>query len=182
MERRARAQAMREAAHWRGEFVLRSGARASEYFDKYRFEGDPRLLEAIAEVMVPLVPQNVDAIAGLELGGVPIATVLSLKSGLPLRIVRKEAKAYGTGLLAEGGDVAGHRLLIVEDVVTTGGQVLSSADALRKLGATLETVLCVVDREVGGRDALGKAGLYLVALFTTSELLDVTEPKQVSPE
>ena len=129
-----------DAAHLTGTFTLRSGTTSNEYFDKYRFEADPVLLRDIAEAMAPLVPDGIDALAGLELGGVPIATALSLHTGIPARFVRKEAKTYGTCLLAEGGDIEGMRLLVVEDVVTTGGQVLLSTADLRQRGAKVDTV------------------------------------------
>lgn len=153
-----------------GEFVLRSGAVANEYFDKYRFEHDPKLLKAIAEAMAPLVPDRTDALAGLELGGVPVATLLSQVTGLPLFSVRKKAKEYGTRNLAEGGDVAGKRLLVIEDVVTSGGQVVISTGDLRDLGAHIESALCVIDRQAGGREALAGVGVELLPLFTMAEL------------
>ena len=158
------------SSHLTGEFLLRSGATATEYFDKYRFEHDPRLLLAIAEALAPLVPADTDALAGLELGGVPVATLLSQVTGLPLFSVRKKAKEYGTRQLAEGGDVAGKRLLVVEDVVTSGGQVVISSGDLRRLGATVDTAVCVIDREAGGSEALEREGIELRSLFTMSEL------------
>ena len=127
MERDALARTIYERTHLTGEFVLRSGAVSNEYFDKYRFESDPALLREIAEALVPLVPSGIDGLAGLELGGVPIATMLSQVTGLPAFFVRKEAKTYGTCQLAEGGDIEGLRLLVVEDVVTSGGQVITRA-------------------------------------------------------
>ena len=159
-----------DAAHLTGTFTLRSGQTATEYFDKYRFEADPVLLRDIAESLAPLVPDGVDALAGLELGGVPIATALSMVTGLPARFVRKQAKTYGTCLLAEGGDIEGMRLLVVEDVITTGGQVLLSSADLRARGAKVDTVLCVIDRESGGTKAFAKEDLELRALFRMSEL------------
>jgi orotate phosphoribosyltransferase len=160
-----------ETAHLTGTFTLRSGTTSNEYFDKYRFEADPALLRDIAAAMAPLVPPGIDALAGLELGGVPIATALSLETGLPARFVRKEAKTYGTCQLAEGGDVDGMRLLVVEDVVTTGGQVLLSTADLRARGAVVDTVLCAIDRESGGTEAFAAEGLELRSLFRMSELL-----------
>ena len=94
-------------SHITGEFVLRSGVTSTEYFDKYRFEADPALLRDIAAALVPLVPDGTEVLAGLELGGVPIATVLSQLTGIPAAFVRKEAKTYGTCQLAEGGDRRG---------------------------------------------------------------------------
>lgn len=159
-----------DAAHLTGEFTLRSGAVSHEYFDKYRFESDPWLLRGIAEAMATLVPSEVDALAGLELGGVPLATMLSQVTGLPALFVRKEAKTYGTCQLAEGGELDGRRLLVVEDVVTSGGAVLDAARELRARGAVLGRVVCVIDRESGGAANLSEAGFELVALFTMSEL------------
>ncbi len=164
------ARRVHDAAHLTGDFLLRSGARSDTYFDKYRFEADPTLLRAIAEQLAGLVPAEVDALAGLELGGVPLAAVLSQVTGLPARFVRKEAKSYGTCQLAEGGDVEGLSLLVVEDVVTSGGQVVASCRELRERGARVATVVCVIDREAGGVEALAAEDLELRALFTQSAL------------
>lgn len=164
------ARRIRNRSYLTGHFVLRSGATSTEYFDKYMFEADPPLLWDIAEAMKPLVPDDIDALAGLELGGVPLAVVLSQVTGLPTRFVRKEAKSYGTERLAEGGEIEGLRLLIVEDVITTGGQVRASAAALRSLGAVVDQVVCVIDREAGGAQKLAEDDLKLSALFGASEL------------
>ena len=157
-------------AHITGEFTLRSGAKSTEYFDKYLFESDPELLKHIAIALEPKVPRDVDALAGLEMGGIPIATMLSQLTGLPLLFVRKKAKDYGTCKIAEGGLVSGRRLLIVEDVVTSGGAILDAAKALRAEGAILGQVVCVIDRESSGAENLAKADLRLQPLFTMTEL------------
>lgn len=159
-----------EAARLSGEFHLRSGLTTSTYFDKYQFESNPDLLGAIAENMVPLIPSDTEMLAGLELGGVPVATALSLATGLPAVFVRKKAKTYGTAKLAEGPPIDGHRLLIIEDIVTTGGQVVFSADDLRQRGAIVTTALCVIDRQQDGPITLAKAGIELRPLFTRSEI------------
>ena len=164
------AQRIHATAHLTGRFTLRSGASTDHYFDKYRFEADPELLREIAQAMVPMVPDEVDALAGLELGGIPIAVMLSQLTGLPARFVRKEAKTYGTCRLAEGGDIAGQRLLIVEDVVTSGGAVLQALGQLRQLGATVTSALCVIDRQTGGAGNLAAEGVALTALFTAADL------------
>ncbi|MEZ4865165.1 MAG: phosphoribosyltransferase family protein [Caldilineaceae bacterium] len=170
LERPALARRLYQLAHLQGEFRLRSGAISHEYFDKYRFEADPATLRQIGLAMQELLPVDVDALAGLEMGGIPVATMLSQLTGIPARFVRKTAKPYGTCQLAEGGDVAGRTLVIIEDVVTSGGQVIESALALRGLGAVVENVLCVIDRQAGGRENLAKAGLRLRALFTQAQL------------
>ena len=159
-----------DTAHITGTFLLRSGATSHEYFDKYLFEADPKLLRDIAEALVPLVPQGIDALAGLEMGGIPLATMLSQFTGLPVLFVRKKAKEYGTCKIAEGGQVKGRRLLMVEDVVTSGGAILDAAKALREEGAELAQVVCVIDRESGGPGNLAKVQLDLRPLFTMAEL------------
>ena len=164
------ARSIYRVSHLTGEFTLRSGVVSHEYFDKYRFESDPGLLLAIAEAMAVTIADGVEALAGLELGGVPLATVLSQVTGFPALFVRKEAKTYGTCRLAEGGELEGRRLLVVEDVVTSGGAVLDAARELRERGAVLDRVACVIDRESGGRENLAADGLTLDALFTMSEL------------
>ena len=171
MERDKLARTIYDRTHLTGEFVLRSGAVSNEYFDKYRFESDPALLREIATALAPLVPSDVDGLAGLELGGVPIATMLSQVTGLPAYFVRKEAKTYGTCQLAEGGDVDGLRLAIVEDVVSSGGQVVMSCQDLRARGATVEHAVIVIDRRAGdGPDALAENGIAVHRLFTMAEL------------
>lgn len=170
LDRSALARRVYASSHLTGSFVLRSGATSSEYFDKYRFESDPELLDAVARALLPLVPEGTEALAGLELGGVPIATAMSLASGLPALFVRKQAKPYGTCRLAEGGEVEGLNLVVVEDVVTSGGQVVDSCRQLQALGAKISTALCVIDRQAGGRDALRGVGVELAPLFTMSEL------------
>jgi orotate phosphoribosyltransferase len=170
MTRDELARRIYDTSHLVGEFVLRSGETSTEYFDKYRFEADPELLRAIGDFLVPLLPPGTDALAGLELGGVPLATMLSQLTGLPAVFVRKEAKTYGTRRLAEGTDVDGRRLTVVEDVVTSGGQVVASCGDLRAHGATVDHALCVIDREAGGPDALAAINVELHALFRMSEL------------
>jgi orotate phosphoribosyltransferase len=158
------------ASHITGTFTLRSGVVSHEYFDKYLFESDPPLLRAISQACLALVPPGMDALAGRELGGVPLATMMSQLNGLPSRFVRKEAKTYGTCRLAEGGELNGQRLCIIEDVVTSGGAILDAAVELRAAGAILGPVVCVIDRESGGVEKLAAEGLELRALFTMSDL------------
>lgn len=155
----------------RGTFTLRSGAVSSVYFDKYRFESDPVMLGEITREMSKNLPAGADMLAGLEMGGIPVATMLGQHSNLPVLFVRKKAKDYGTCKLAEGGDIAGKKLLVVEDVVTSGGQILLSVAELRALGAIVTDVVCVIDRESGGADNLAREGLRLHALFKMSDLM-----------
>jgi orotate phosphoribosyltransferase len=174
MDRNQLARRIFAASHLTGEFRLRSGATSREYFDKYRFESDPALLRAIAEAMAELVPPGVELLAGLEMGGIPLATMLSQVTGLPALFVRKKAKEYGTAKLAEGPDFAGRRVAVIEDVVTSGGQLVISSADLRAAGASIACALCVIDREAGGPEALAAQGIELLALYRMSELKRVT--------
>lgn len=159
-----------EASNIRGEFRLRSGRISKEYFDKYLFETNPILLQEISQGLSRFVPPSVDALAGLEMGGIPITTLLSQITGIPALFVRKTPKEYGTCKFVEGGEVDKHKLVLVEDIVTSGGQVIMSANALRESGAEIIRVLCVIDREEGGKENLAAEGLELHSLFTMKEL------------
>ncbi|MBS2549908.1 orotate phosphoribosyltransferase [Catenulispora sp. NL8] len=157
-------------SHLTGQFTLRSGRTATEYFDKYRFGADPVLLDEIALGMAALVPAGTEVLAGLEMGGIPVVTALGRHTGLPCAFVRKAAKTYGTCRLAEGAEVAGRRVLVVEDVVTSGGQIVLSSADLRALGADVREALCVIDREQGGTEALAAKGIQLLSLLTADDL------------
>lgn len=119
----------------------------------------------VARQLAPLVPADAEVLAGLELGGIPVVTMLSAATGLPAAFVRKTAKPYGTCKLAEGADVSGRQVCIVEDVVSTAGQVRASAVDLRRLGARVHTLLCVIERDPRGSANLAAEGLALKALF-----------------
>jgi orotate phosphoribosyltransferase len=153
-----------------GQFTLRSGQQATEYFDKYLFEADPQVLLRVAREMVSLLPTDTDLLGGLELGGVPIATMVSSLTGRPALFVRKRAKEYGTCKLAEGPDVAGRRVTLIEDVITTGGAVRDATRALREAGATVEVVVCAIDRSPEDQDPLADVGLEVRAVLTKAEL------------
>ena len=159
-----------DVAHLNGTFVLRSGVTATEYFDKYQFESRPGLLREVAAWMVDLIPSDTQILAGLELGGVPVATALSLQTGIPVAFVRKQAKTYGTCRIAEGVELADRRVTVVEDVVTSGGQIALSVQDLREAGAHVRNALCVIDREEGGAQAMTKVGIQLSPLFLADEL------------
>ncbi|HEX7474843.1 MAG TPA: orotate phosphoribosyltransferase [Dehalococcoidales bacterium] len=170
MDRNELAKEIYSVSHITGTFKLRSGQISNQYFDKYLFEARPDLLTAIAGQMAELIPPGTQVLAGLELGGVPIATAISLQTGLPAAFVRKKAKDYGTCKLAEGAGIQGKQVCIIEDVITTGGQVILSANDLRKLGAQVGQVMCVILRGANSREILAKDGLNLIPLFTMEEL------------
>ncbi len=155
-----------ELSHITGKFLLRSGQISNEYFDKYLFEADPGTLIEIAKIMSDLIPEETEVIAGLEMGGIPVVTALSLDTGIPAAFVRKKAKEYGTCKLAEGADVEGKKVLIIEDVVTTGGAIIDGVRELRKKGAVVENVLCVIQRADKATDILAAEDLKLIPAFT----------------
>ena len=159
-----------DSAHLTGTFTLRSGQVSNEYFDKYLFEAKPELLRDIALLMKDSVPTGTDVLAGLEMGGIPVATAISLQTGINAAFVRKKAKEYGTCKLAEGAEVACKRVCIVEDVVTTGGAIIDGVTELRKLGALVDTVICVIQRSDKAADILAEHGLTLIPAFTMDEL------------
>lgn len=170
MNRTSLAREIRRCSLLTGDFLLRSGRRSNVYWDKYRFESDPKLLAAIAEELARLLPERFDTLAGLELGGIPLATALSLQTGKPGRYVRKAAKSYGTANLVEGGFRPGEVAVVVEDVVTSGGQVVTSVQQLRELGLVVDQAICVIDREQGGTEALAAIGCALRSAFTMAEI------------
>lgn len=157
-------------AYRRGDFTLSSGRKSDYIFDKYAFETQPGLLGAITGLLAEKVPPETKKIAGMEIGGIPLATALSIKTGLPFLIIRKSAKGHGITRQIEGPLSRGDEVLLVEDVVTTGGQSLVGVDALRSAGATVKKVLCVIDREEGGREHIERKDLAFDALFTKNAL------------
>lgn len=164
------ANSVYNACHLTGQFLLRSGQTSTEYFDKYRLESNPELLFQIAYKMKDFIPKETEILAGLEMGGLPVATALSLLTGLPVCFVRKEAKKYGTCQFAEGIEISGKKLCIVEDVITSGGQVILSTADLRNQGAVIDSVLCIINR--GGDEASAKLkgnNLNLLSLFTRGD-------------
>lgn len=171
MTDRELAQRLKEAAYRQGEFTLRSGRKSSYYLDKYQFETRPVLLRELGRRLARYVSPRTQRIAGAELGAVALAAATSLETGLPFIIVRNARKAdYGTGNLIEGELNPGDRVLLVEDIVTSGGQVLQAARAIRDAGALVEMIVAVVDRQEGGREAIDAAGLRFAALFTAADL------------
>lgn len=157
-----------------GNFTLASGRKSTYYIDIKKATSDPRTLELIARRIVKVMDdENIcaEAIGGVAVGGIPLATAVSLASGLPLVIIRKALKDYGTGgrLI---GDVEDRRLLIVEDVTTTGGSVVEAVGVLRDEGAVIDTVITVVDRVEGASEALKAVGVRLLPLVKAADLMD----------
>lgn len=170
MEQEALARRLYEVAHLEGEFVLRTGQVISEYFDKYQFESDPSLLGAVSSHLSALVPPGAELLAGVELGGIPLVTALSLRTGLPAVFVHKQVKEYGTRRLVEGPKVSGKRLVVVDDIISSGAQVIESTCALVEQGAEILGLVCVIERLHGAREKIESNGWPLRALFTEPRL------------
>lgn len=164
------AKQVRAVSYLTGEFKLRSGQTSNIYWDKYRIESNPNLLALIAAEMSKLLPSELDGLAGLELGGIPLATAVSLQTGIPCFYIRKEAKSYGTCNLIEGGVKENSTLVVIEDVITTAGQVCTSIEHIREEGHTVEHVIAVIDRQAGGEEKINAYGCSLASVFTLAEL------------
>jgi orotate phosphoribosyltransferase len=170
MQRLHLARAIKERCLLKGEFKLRSGRTSEVYWDKYRFESDPVILAGVADLLIPLLPTDATSLAGLEMGGIPLATAISLRIGMPTLFVRKAAKSYGTCRQIEGGYRAGQQIVLIEDVVTSGGAVCDAIVAARREELVVTHVVCAIDREQGARQAFADLGCQLAAAFTMTEL------------
>ena len=155
-----------------GIFNLSSGRKSNYYFNIKRAITDPVVLSIISKKVIENIPTlfcHVDAVAGVEIGGVPIATAVSLDSGIPLIIVRKKSKGYGIGD-SFIGNVEGKRIILVEDVTTTGSSVIKGIEKIRDSCGIINTVITVADREEGARQNLAALGVELIALVRHSDL------------
>lgn len=170
MDRNELARMIMAVAYLEGEFTLRSGKKSNYYLDKYRFETQPVILRALGKRFAEHVSDTTTLIAGAELGGVALAAATSLATGKPFIIVRNTRKDYGTSNLFEGVMKKGDRVLIVEDIATTGGQVLEAANVIQKFGGEVERIVAVIDRQQGARENIERAHLAFESLFTSSEL------------
>jgi orotate phosphoribosyltransferase len=154
----------------RGDFTLRSGRKSKYYLDKYLFETQPDILVELGKLFATRVGPSIDRIAGAELGAVALAAATAIACGKPFVIIRNQKKDYGTSKLLEGTLKAGERVIIVEDVLTTGGQVLEAAKTLEQAGAKIDRIVAVIDRMEGARENIEGAGYVFDALFTTKDL------------
>jgi orotate phosphoribosyltransferase len=158
------------ASYLKGDFVLRSGKRSNRYFDKFLFETDPALLRRLGKQLAMLVPKETQRLAAPELGAVLLGGAVSMEAGLPLVLVRKEPKGYGTSKQIEGRFEPGDRVTVIEDVVTTGGDSLRSAQVLRDAGVEVIHLVVVLDRGEGGEDNIQAAGIPYSPLFRVADL------------
>jgi orotate phosphoribosyltransferase len=163
-------QRIRETAYLEGDFVLRSGKRSKYYLDKYLFETCPDILKALGEEFAKRVSDDVTLIAGAELGGVALAAATAMQTGKNWIIVRNSKKGYGTGKLIEGVLKSGDVVLLVEDIATTGGQVLEAAKVITESGAKVKKIVCVIDRRQGAEENITKAGYKFESILTKNDL------------
>ncbi len=155
-----------------GDFTLASGKNSKYYIDIKKASTDPATLAVIAEQASSLIlNEKADMVGGVALGGVPLATAVSLRSGLPLLIVRKEEKGYGTGGRFIGDLNKGTHVILIEDVTTSGGSVKDVIEAIRGTGGFVDVVITVVDREEGAQQNLEALGVKLIPLVTISDLI-----------
>jgi orotate phosphoribosyltransferase len=171
-DRAAIARRIAEVALLRGQFTLRSGRTSTFYLDKYLFSTQPDILRELGRMFAERLPPGTTKLAGAELGGIPLVTAASLASGLPCVFIRNQKKDYGTAKQLEGVLALDDRVVIIEDVATTGGQVLEAAKVIGSAGAGARVVkiIATIDRLEGARENIEAAGYAFDALFTTKDL------------
>lgn len=170
MTLRELAERIRAAAYLEGDFTLRSGRKSSFYIDKYLFETQPEILRELGARLAEKTTGQTNRIAGTELGGVPLAAATAMAAELPFVIVRNAKKDYGTGKAFEGRLEPGDHVLLVEDIATTGGQILEAAEVIKSAGAIVEKIVAVVDRREGAADKISSAGYAFESLLDARDL------------
>lgn len=170
LSREALARRIADIALLRGEFTLRSGRKSSYYLDKYLFETQPDILQALGKAFAAMLPPDTDRLAGPELGAVALAAATAMHSNLPFVLVRNSKKGYGSGKLVEGVLKPGDKVVIIEDILTTGGQIVEAARTLEAAGAKVIRMIGTIDRLEGARENIEAAGYSYSSLFTTADL------------
>ena len=170
MEKAALTARIKEASYLEGDFLLRSGKRSKYYMDKYLFETQPDILKALGTEFCKHLTDDVTLVAGAELGGVALAAATAMEANLPWIIVRNSKKDYGTSKMVEGVIKEGDVVLLVEDIVTTAGQILEAAKIITDAGATVKKIVCVIDRKQGGREKTEAAGYTFDSIITKDDL------------
>ena len=161
---------VKEVSYLEGDFVLRSGKRSKYYMDKYLFETCPDVLKALGEAFAEHMTDDVTLIAGAELGGVALAAVTAIETGKNWIIVRNSKKDYGTSKMVEGVLKEGDVVLLVEDIATTGGQVLEAAKIIEEAGAKVKKIVCVIDRRQGAEENITGASYTFESIMTKEDL------------
>lgn len=164
------AERIADVALLRGQFTLRSGRTSTFYLDKYLFSTRPEILRELGPMFASRLPEGTTLLAGAELGGIPLVTAASLASGLPCLFIRNQKKDYGTAKQLEGVVKATDRVVIIEDVATTGGQALEAAKVIRDAGAEVTRIIATIDRLEGARENIEGAGIAFDALYTVKDL------------
>jgi len=164
------AKRIAEVALLHGQFTLRSGKTSHYYLDKYLFSTQPDILAELGRLFAERIPERVNRLAGAELGGIPLVAAASMVSGLPSVLIRNQKKDYGTAKQLEGKLEAGDQVMLVEDVCTTGGQILEAAKVIEAVGAKVVKIVGTIDREEGARENIEAAGYPFEALFTKTDL------------
>ena len=170
MTRKDLIKRIKETAYLEGDFVLRSGKRSKYYLDKYLFETCPDILRVLGEEFAKYVTDDVTLIAGAELGGVALAASTAMTTGKNWVIIRNSKKGYGTGKMVEGVLKAGDVVLLVEDIATTGGQVLEAAKVITEAGAKVKKIVAVIDRKQGAGENITSAGYIFESILTKDDL------------
>lgn len=170
MTREQLARRIAEVALLRGEFTLRSGRKSNYYLDKYRFETQPDILIELGKMLAERITADVQRIAGPELGAVPLAAAAAMACGIPAIFVRNQKKEYGSNKQIEGLFNAGETIIIIEDIMTTGGQVVEASRTLEAAGLKVKKIVGVIDRLEGARENIERAGYVFESLFTTKDL------------
>ena len=154
----------------KGDFTLSSGKKSDYYINMKKAITEPEILSTIAKLITDLISnENIDKIAGPALGAVPIATAVSLESRIPLLMIRKEKKGYGTSKLIEGDLKLGDNVIVVEDVTTTGGSLLKAIHAIRDNGGNVKRAFVVVDRQEGAIESFKNENITLEPLIKVNE-------------
>jgi len=159
-----------DTALLRGEFTLRSGRKSKYYLDKYLFETQPDILGALGRMLAGHVDDTITRLAGPELGGVALVAAASLAAAKPAIFIRNRKKEYGSAKQIEGSLEPGDHVLIVEDIATTGGQVIEAAQVIEQAGAHIAKIVAVIDRQEGARENIEGAGFTFDSLFTKTDL------------
>jgi orotate phosphoribosyltransferase len=163
---------VKETAYLEGNFITRAGKPTTYYIDKYLFSTQPDVLKALGSALAASLPplDSFDRIAAPELGAVALAAAVAMEVGKPFIIVRKKTKDYGTQKRLEGKAIEGETVVMIEDILTTGGAVLQACESVTEAGLKVKAIVGVINREEGAFENIQKAGYPVSALFTTTDL------------
>ena len=170
MDRNQIAGLIAETSVLHGDFTLRSGRKSTYYLDKYLFSTQPEILTGLGALFAERIPPETDRLAGAELGGIPLVSSASMATGKPCLFIRNSKKDYGTAKQLEGVLNPGDKVILLEDVATTGGQALEAAGIMQEMGAEVVKVIATIDRLEGAQENFAAAGIAFESLFTRRDL------------